>query len=107
MQDRGVAMPSSLSHDKEAASDVFVARNDQILGVIAVSDTIRPEAKGAIDALNKMGIRTVLLTGDSRAVADAVGASSASAKSWPKRSPKKNSRAFEFSSKGKAAWLPW
>jgi len=72
MQDRGVAVPSSLKHDKEAASDVFVARNGQILGVIAVSDTVRPEAKEAVDALNKMGIRTVLLTGDSRAVADAV-----------------------------------
>ena len=72
MQDRGVAVPSSLRHDKEAASDVFVARNGQILGVIAVSDTVRPEAKGAIDALNKMGLRTLLLTGDSKAVADAV-----------------------------------
>jgi heavy metal translocating P-type ATPase len=72
MQDRGVAVPTSLRHDKEAASDVFVARNGQILGVIAVSDTARPEAKGAVDALNKMGIRTLLLTGDSRAVADAV-----------------------------------
>ena len=40
--------------------------------MIAVSDTVRPEAKGAIDALNKMGVRTLLLTGDSRAVADAV-----------------------------------
>ena len=73
MQDRGVAVPSSVSHDKEAASDVFVARNNQILGVIAVADTIRPDAKGAIDALNRMGMRTVLLTGDSKAVAEAVG----------------------------------
>ena len=72
MQDGGIAVPSSLRHDKEAASDVFVARNGQVLGVIAVSDTVRPEAKGAVDALNKMGIRTLLLTGDSRAVADAV-----------------------------------
>src|SRR4029077_214206 len=38
MQDRGVILPSSLSHDKEAASDVFVARDGEILGVIAVSD---------------------------------------------------------------------
>jgi P-type E1-E2 ATPase len=67
-----VPPPPSLKHDKEAASDVFVARNGQVLGVIAVSDTVRPEAKAAIDALNKMGIRTLLLTGDSRAVADAV-----------------------------------
>jgi heavy metal translocating P-type ATPase len=72
MRDCGVAVPTSLRHEKEAASEVFVARNGQILGVIAVSDTVRPEAKGAIDALNRMGIRTLLLTGDSKAVADAV-----------------------------------
>jgi heavy metal translocating P-type ATPase len=72
MQERGVDLPASLSHDQEAASDVFVARDGQILGVIAVADTVRPEAKEAIDALNKMGIRTVLLTGDSKAVAAAV-----------------------------------
>ena len=73
MQDRGIAVPSSLRHDAEAASDVFVALNNQILGVIAVSDTVRPDAKGAVDALNEMGVRTILLTGDSRAVAEAVG----------------------------------
>ena len=73
MQDRGIAVPSSLRHDAEAASDVFVARNSQILGVIAVSDTVRPDAKGAVEALNEMGVRTILLTGDSRAVAEAVG----------------------------------
>jgi len=72
MLDRGVAVPLSLKHDKEAASDVFVARNGQILGVIAVLDTVRPEAKEAVDALNKMGVRTFLLTGDSNAVAEAV-----------------------------------
>jgi heavy metal translocating P-type ATPase len=72
MQDQGVTLPSSLSHDKEGASDVFVARNGEILGVIAVSDTVRPEAKEAIDALNQLGLRTVLLTGDSKAVAEAV-----------------------------------
>ena len=73
MQDRGIAVPSSLRHDAEAASDVFVALNNQILGVIAVSDTVRPDAKGAVEALNEMGVRTVLLTGDSKAVAEAVG----------------------------------
>jgi Cd2+/Zn2+-exporting ATPase/Cu+-exporting ATPase len=72
MQERDVILPSSLSHDKEGASNVFVARDGEILGVIAVSDTVRPEAKEAIDALNQMGLRTVLLTGDSKAVAEAV-----------------------------------
>jgi heavy metal translocating P-type ATPase len=73
MQDRGVIVPPSLRHDHEAASDVFVAMGGLILGVIAVSDTVRPDAKGAIGALNEMCIRTILLTGDSRAVAEAVG----------------------------------
>jgi len=73
MQERGVAVSPSLRHDNEAATDVFVARDAKIFGVIAVADTVRPEAKEAIDALNKMGMRTVLLTGDSKAVAAAVG----------------------------------
>ena len=72
LQDRGVGVPASLTHGQEAASDVFVARDGEILGLIAVADTVRPEAKNAIDALNEMGVRTVLLTGDSQAVADAV-----------------------------------
>jgi P-type E1-E2 ATPase len=72
MVDQGVPLPLSLNHNNEAASDVFVARHGEILGVIAISDTVRPEAKEAIDALNKMGLRTVLLTGDSKAVAEAV-----------------------------------
>jgi Cd2+/Zn2+-exporting ATPase/Cu+-exporting ATPase len=74
MNERGVAVPSSLTHERVAASDVFVARAGQILGVIAVADTVRPEAKKASDALNSMSIRTVLLAGDSRAVAEAVAA---------------------------------
>ena len=73
MQERNIAVPSSLRHGQEAASDVLVARDGQLLGVIAISDTVRPEARGAIDALNQMGVRTILLTGDSKAVAEVVG----------------------------------
>jgi Cd2+/Zn2+-exporting ATPase/Cu+-exporting ATPase len=40
-----------------------------------IADTIRPEAKAAVEALHRMGIRTVLLTGDARRVATAVGSS--------------------------------
>jgi Cd2+/Zn2+-exporting ATPase/Cu+-exporting ATPase len=72
INERGVAVPPSLVHERVAASDVLVARAGQILGVIAVADTVRTEAKEAINALNAMGLRTVLLTGDSRAVAEAV-----------------------------------
>ncbi len=73
MQERDITVPSSLRHDQDGASDVLVARDGQLLGIIAVSDTVRPEARGAIDDLNHMGIRSILLTGDSEAVAEAVG----------------------------------
>ncbi len=73
MQERNITVPLSLRQDREAASNVLVARDGQLLGVIAISDTVRPEARGAIDALNQLGVRTILLTGDSKAVAEAVG----------------------------------
>jgi heavy metal translocating P-type ATPase len=73
MADNGISVPAALSQDVAAGSDVFVARDGLLLGSIAVADTVRPEAKRAIDALHRMGIRTVLLTGDARRVALAVG----------------------------------
>jgi heavy metal translocating P-type ATPase len=73
MQEHHIVVPLSLRHGHEAASDVFVASGGLILGIIAVSDTVRPDAKRAIGVLNEMGIRTILLTGDSRLVAEAIG----------------------------------
>jgi len=53
------------------------APTPRVLGYIAVSDPIKPEAVAAVAALKRRGILTVMLTGDnrhaSRAVADAVG----------------------------------
>ena len=72
LRDRGITVPSSLCHDHEAASDVFVARDGQVLGLLAISDTVRHEAREAADALNKISMRTVLLTGDSKTVAETV-----------------------------------
>ncbi|MEI9432299.1 HAD-IC family P-type ATPase, partial [Mesorhizobium sp. Cs1299R1N3] len=53
---------------------VYVARDGRLLGSIAVADTVRPEAKQAVEALQRMGIRTVLLTGDAQRVATTIGA---------------------------------
>jgi Cd2+/Zn2+-exporting ATPase/Cu+-exporting ATPase len=43
------------------------------LGTLLVADTLRPEAKEAIASLKSMRLRTVLLTGDAKAVAEDVG----------------------------------
>ncbi|MFI5387667.1 MAG: heavy metal translocating P-type ATPase [Fimbriimonadales bacterium] len=45
-------------------SEVFVARGHRLLGTLNVEDTLRPEATQAVGALRRMGLRTMLLTGD-------------------------------------------
>jgi Cd2+/Zn2+-exporting ATPase/Cu+-exporting ATPase len=54
------------------ATEVLVARAGNFLGTIQIADATRAEARGAIDALKALGIRTLLLTGDTQAVAQAV-----------------------------------
>ncbi len=72
MIDRGVSVPANFATEIEAVSEIFVARNGQFLGCVAVADTVRPEAKRAVEALGRMGLRTILLTGDTKVVAEAV-----------------------------------
>ena len=54
-------------------SEVWVARAGQSLGVLEVADTLRSEAVPGRCRLRKMGLRTILLTGDTAAIAQAVG----------------------------------
>jgi heavy metal translocating P-type ATPase len=51
-------------------SEVGVAREGRFLGAIRVGDVLRPEASKAIAALKRMGLKTILLTGDARQVAE-------------------------------------
>jgi P-type Cu+ transporter len=56
----------------DQSSEILVASNGQYVGAIQIADTLRPEARDAVCALHSMGLKTVLLTGDARAVADAI-----------------------------------
>jgi Cu+-exporting ATPase len=56
-----------------SGSEIFVARAGQFLGSLQIADTLRPEAKAAIQSLKSMRLKTVLLTGDATAVAEEVG----------------------------------
>ena len=51
---------------------VYIALEGQLAGLIAVMDTLRPEAKKTVDSLQKMGLRVVILTGDRAEVAQAI-----------------------------------
>jgi len=61
------------SHSPDGASEVYVARAGQVLGTIRIADVLRPEAKNAIAAMRKMGLKTVLLSGDTQAATASVG----------------------------------
>src|SRR6202790_3476049 len=72
MKDHGIAVSDDLLAKHREASEIFVARDGRLLGAVAVADTIRPEARQAIDTIHRMGIKTILLTGDAKVVADVV-----------------------------------
>ncbi|GHH40105.1 heavy metal translocating P-type ATPase [Lentzea cavernae] len=57
-----------------AATGVLVARDGEVVGGIALRDTVRPSARDAVARLHSLGLRTVLLTGDHEVAAHAVGA---------------------------------
>jgi Cd2+/Zn2+-exporting ATPase/Cu+-exporting ATPase len=61
------------SNDGSGMSDVYVARAGQVLGSIRVGDVFRPAAKKAVAALREMGLKTVLLSGDTQATTSSVG----------------------------------
>jgi heavy metal translocating P-type ATPase len=68
----GVALPGP-GPGGSPGTEVLVARGGRYLGSFEIADTLRPEAIAAVGALRAMGIRTILLTGDARAVAGEVG----------------------------------
>ena len=52
---------------------LYVVADGRIVGALALADEVRPESQAAIDALHAQGIHVVMITGDARPVAEAVG----------------------------------
>jgi Cd2+/Zn2+-exporting ATPase/Cu+-exporting ATPase len=73
-RDHGIIADASLSRTplRGGSTEILVARDGLFLGTIRVADAVRSEARDAIHALQHAGIRTVLLTGDAHAIAEAV-----------------------------------
>src|SRR4029077_11826157 len=46
--------------------NVYVTRNNQLLGWIDIKDELRPESKTVVSYLHQKGIKTILLSGDRR-----------------------------------------
>lgn len=58
--------------EDEAKTAMLVAVDGQLVGVVAVADTLKEDSRNAINALHKMGIQTAMITGDNRRTADAI-----------------------------------
>jgi len=79
IRERDLQPPAGLSAKLESwkergAAILYVAREDGVVGALALEDEVRPESRQAVDALHAQGIRVAMITGDARQVADAVGA---------------------------------
>ena len=59
---------------EEGKTPLFFVRGSELLGVIAVADTIKEDSPQAIAELENMGIHVVMLTGDNERTAKAIGA---------------------------------
>ena len=68
-------MESQISNlASQGKTPVLFARDDKLLGIIAVADTIKEDSAQAIRELKDMGIHTVMLTGDNEITARAIAA---------------------------------
>lgn len=77
LKERGLMTDAFRKRGEEMAGEgktpLYFARNDRLLGMIAVADVIKPDSAGAVEELNHMGIQVVMLTGDNRRTAQAIG----------------------------------
>ena len=58
---------------EQGKTPLFFAKNDRLLGVVAVADVIKADSAQAVKELQNMGIRVVMLTGDNARTAKAIG----------------------------------
>ena len=57
----------------QGKTPLLFAKNDKLLGIIAVADVIKEESSQAVNELHDMGVRVVMLTGDNERTAKAIG----------------------------------
>lgn len=55
------------------ATPLYIAEGGRIIGIIGVRDTVKPSAKSAVSEIKQMGIKVVMLSGDNKRTAEAVG----------------------------------
>ena len=79
MQQKNIDVPDTVETQlnelsERACTPILIARNQKLLGVLAVSDPLRTDAAGIIEKMQKANLKVVMLTGDNRKTAAAVAA---------------------------------
>ncbi|MGI8976358.1 MAG: heavy metal translocating P-type ATPase, partial [Thermomicrobiales bacterium] len=77
LEQRGLSIPGELRDKQDewagrGAAVLSVIRDGEVIGLIAMEDQVRESAKQAIASLNRRGVRTIMITGDARNVAEHV-----------------------------------
>ncbi len=72
MTQQGVAIATELCGSFQGKTAVYVACEGVLLGVIGLKDTLRPDAKATVERLRAMGLRVMMLTGDTPGAAFAI-----------------------------------
>ncbi len=69
MEQTGTALPGTVrqlaaGYKAQGCTTIYVTREERLIGMIALSDTIRPDAEDTVKALREIGVKSLLLTGD-------------------------------------------
>lgn len=63
---------SMIEHERRGRTAVLVTIDDELCGLIAIADTVKPEAELAVHILKSMGLEVVLMTGDNSKTAQSI-----------------------------------
>ncbi len=58
--------------ERQGKSAVLLATADEVLGIFAVADTVKPNSRQAVAELHALGVRTIMLSGDNQHTAEAI-----------------------------------
>ena len=70
--DTGAAEQAMTKLETEGKTAMLVGVDGALAGIVAVADTLKPEAKEAVAELKREGVETIMLTGDNKRTADAI-----------------------------------